>query len=387
MILTAKQEAGLKIAVDRYNAHEAYTCIAGYAGTGKSSLVSCIIAALNLAPAYVAYIAYTGKAALVLKNKGCPNATTAHKLLYNSMPRKDGTFYHQPKRPLDGPYKLIVVDEVSMIPRPMWELLLSHHIHVIALGDPGQLPPVGDENTDILKQPHIFLDEIMRQEADSEIVNMSMLVRQGKELPLFKGNQVQVLPRSEYFADMLTWADQVLVGKNATRVQINHVMRKMLLGQEDNFPVDGDKIICLKNDWNLLTPGGEPLVNGLIGTIKNPLRKSMAFVGNEVFADFVPDGAENQNDIFHDLAMDYKLFMNGEPTINKDNFRKIPSVFHPHLFDYGYCITCWKAQGSEYNKVLLFEEDFPRLGSEDHFRYLYTGITRAVEKLVIIKSR
>ena len=69
MILTAKQEQGLKIAVERYNNHEPYTIIAGYAGVGKSTLIRFIISALNLPREQVAYIAYTGKAAQVLRNK------------------------------------------------------------------------------------------------------------------------------------------------------------------------------------------------------------------------------------------------------------------------------------------------------------------------------
>ncbi|MBO7211203.1 MAG: AAA family ATPase, partial [Methanobrevibacter sp.] len=86
MQLTAKQEQGLKIAVERYRNGEPWTCIAGYAGTGKSTLVKFIVAALNLDPEDVCYIAYTGKAAKVLKEKGCPNAKTAHRLLYQSYP-------------------------------------------------------------------------------------------------------------------------------------------------------------------------------------------------------------------------------------------------------------------------------------------------------------
>ena len=95
-----------------------------------------IVDALGIDKSYVCYIAYTGKAAKVLKDKGCPNAMTAHRLLYTSYPKNDGTFYHKIKRPLDFPYKLIVVDEISMLPKHIWELLLSHHIPVICLGDP-----------------------------------------------------------------------------------------------------------------------------------------------------------------------------------------------------------------------------------------------------------
>lgn len=105
-------------------------------GTGKSTLVKFIVAALGLAERDVCYIAYTGKAAKVLREKGCPNAMTAHRLLYQSYPRTDGTFYHKIRRPLEYPYKLIIVDEISMLPKELWDLLLSHNIPVICLGDP-----------------------------------------------------------------------------------------------------------------------------------------------------------------------------------------------------------------------------------------------------------
>lgn len=137
MILTTKQEEGLRIAVQRYKAHEPYTVISGYAGSGKSTLVRFIISALGLKNQQVAYIAFTGKASQVLVQKGCPNATTAHKLLYYSHRNKDGTFTFRPRKTLENPFlKLIVVDEVSMLPLSLWNALLSHHIYVIALGDP-----------------------------------------------------------------------------------------------------------------------------------------------------------------------------------------------------------------------------------------------------------
>ena len=108
------------------------------AGTGKSTLVKFIIAALNLESENdVAYVAFTGKAATVLAQKGCPNATTAHKLMFFSKQGADGKYYHFPKKTLDGSYKIIIVDEVSMLPKSMWDLLLGYKIHVLALGDPG----------------------------------------------------------------------------------------------------------------------------------------------------------------------------------------------------------------------------------------------------------
>lgn len=386
MQLTNKQQQGLDIAVSRYKEGKAYTCIAGYAGAGKSTLVKFIVEALHLNPADVCYIAYTGKAALVLKEKGCPNSMTAHRLLYKSFPRKDGTFYHMPKRPLDYPYKLIILDEVSMFPKEMWELLLSHKIHIIALGDPGQLPPIGDDNG-ILAQPHVFLDEIMRQAQESEIIRLTMDIRAGKPLQLFKGNEVQIIDKSELVNGMLLWADQIICAKNETRRNINQLIRQYKYGADVGFaPVNGDKVICLRNDWDRPNLNGDVMVNGMIGTITNiQYGKPNQWLETDLIADVVPDGYEEDDMFasFDDLHIDYKLLTSGEPTVNKKNFKRFPPVIKPKEFDYGYCITCHKSQGSEYDKVLVFEE-FLRGG--DHARWLYTACTRAKKKLVIVRA-
>lgn len=135
--LTEKQAEGLRVAVERYNQRKPWTCIAGYAGSGKSTLIKFIISALGVNPEEeVCYVAFTGKAATVLQQKGCPNAMTAHKLLYKAKPMPNGTYKFIPKLDL-GDYKVIVVDEVSMLPRPMWEKLVSHGIYILATGDPG----------------------------------------------------------------------------------------------------------------------------------------------------------------------------------------------------------------------------------------------------------
>lgn len=390
MTLTTKQEEGLKIAIERYKNHEPWTCIAGYAGTGKSTLVKFIVNALDIDEDYVCYIAYTGKAAKVLREKGCPNAMTAHRLLYQSFPRADGTFYHKIKRPLDWPYKLIIVDEISMLPKEIWELLLSHKIHVICLGDPFQLPPIGEDNQ-VLYNPHIFLDEIMRQAQESEIIRLTMDIRNGKSLSLFKGNEVQVIDQKDMVGGMYGWADQIIVAKNITRRDVNTGMRKMLFDVEDNTPVEGDKIICLRNDWETVTEAGDVLVNGTIGTLSNiRFNHNHPFLKPQMIADFLPDDytdldvQTSPHDLyFRDLNIDYKLLTTGEPTVTEKNFKRFPKQFRPLTFDYGYCITCHKAQGSEYDKVLVLEEF---LRGNDHDRWLYTAATRAKEKLVIVRN-
>ena len=66
------------------------------------------------------------------------------------------------KKKLENEYKLIVIDEVSMCPKEIWTLALSHHVHIIAFRETRfQLPPIGTDNG-ILKHPHVFLDEVVK---------------------------------------------------------------------------------------------------------------------------------------------------------------------------------------------------------------------------------
>ena len=392
MELTRKQEQALAIALHKYRNHEPYTVVAGYAGTGKSTLVRFIIAALDLLPHDVTYVAYTGKAAQVLRSKGCANATTAHRLLYKSIRQADGSFKHFPKRELDQTYKLIVVDEVSMLPKKMWDLLLSHGVHVIACGDPGQLPPVDkDQDNHVLEHPDIFLDEIMRQAADNDIIRLSMDVREGRAISAFKGKDANVVRRHELCDGMLQWADQVICGKNATRRSLNNHFRELVWGKDvETAPLIGDKIICLKNDWDHVTEVGDALVNGMTGELTKIATRPDDFLGKMCFMDFMPEGADD-NDLldcaFHSLITDWKLITTGVPTITKENYRTLPWFIKKmklQQFDYGYAITCWKAQGSEFGKVTFLAENVGFMSREEYAKYLYTGITRASEKLTLI---
>jgi len=389
MVLTVKQEEGLRTAIDRYNNHELYTCISGYAGSGKSTLVRFIINSLDVDLNKICYIAYTGKAAQVLRRKGCPNAMTAHRLLYNSFPIGNGRFKHIPKESID-PYQVIVVDEVSMLPKRMWDLLLSHKKYIIALGDPGQLPPIGGDNNEVLESPHVFLDEIMRQAQESEIIRLTMHVREGQSLELFRGQDVRIVPRTEMQKDgFLFWADQILCGKNATRKQLNTSIREISKNVKDNLPIVGDKLICLRNNWDFVNSTGDALVNGLSGTIETleyvePLHKLYnPFMSRTPVITFRPD--YDDTDVFNNVDIDYSMFEKGEPTVNWQNWKKIPKPFHPQEFDYGYAITVHKAQGSEWDKVIVFEEFLKNQTRDEFKRWLYTAATRAAKKLIIVK--
>jgi ATP-dependent exoDNAse (exonuclease V) alpha subunit len=281
-----------------------------------------------------------------------------------------------------------------MAPKSLMTLLATYNVHIICLGDPFQLPPVDkDEDNHLLDHPHIFLDEIMRQAQESEIIRLTMDIRAGKSIKPIQGNEVIVSHKDELNTGMLQWADQVICATNATRVALNTQMRQ-LSGLNNLKPQNGDKIVCLRNYWDSFSDDGEdPLINGTIGWIDN------------CFTTFIqlPRWAEGQqipilncnfktdsNSIFSSLDMDRDMIITGESSLNwKTSFKlsKNPKtrLLVPKQFTYGYAITCHKAQGSEFEKVLVVEEKFP-FDREEHARWLYTAATRASEKLVIIQK-
>lgn len=387
MILNTKQEQGLKIAVERYRNHEKFTVIAGYAGAGKSTLVRFIIEALDVPEEDVCYATFTGKAAQVLLKKGNKNVSTLHKLLYKSFPRPDGTFVRIPVEEI--PYKIVIVDEVSMAPKTIMELLFKYDVHIICLGDPFQLPPV-DKNEDnhLLDNPHIFLDEIMRQAQESEIIRLTMDIREKKPLHAMQGNEVIIVPQYELNTGMLQWADQIICGTNATRISINNQMRE--LTGKNGGPQDGDKIICLRNYWEIFADNEDPLINGTIGVLNNSFStfyQLPRYVGGQQLSVLIANFNTDSGSHFDSLEMDKLMISTGETTLNwKTSFKlsKNPKTRHlvPLEFTYGYAITCHKSQGSEWDKVLVVEEKFP-FDKEEHARWLYTAATRAAEKLVI----
>jgi len=395
MILTNKQTEGLTISIKRYFDKEPYTIISGYAGSGKSTLIKYIISALPVDPVTeVCYIAFTGKAATVLKQKGCYNATTAHKLLYYSKQLPSGKFIHEPRKNLEDAYKVIVVDEVSMLPKPMWDLLLSHKIYVLACGDPGQLPPVNPEdNNHVLDNPHIFLDEIMRQAQDSEIIRLSMHVREGKPLSSFQalGEQVKLFSKNEICTGMYDWADQILCATNDTRNYINNFIReKKGYGPE---PCVGDKIISLSNHWEFYSANGNwPLTNGSIGTIDSFFKQNkytFRYIRTAPI-EYMMTHMDFEDDTFMNIPIDYNYLVNNTSTLTPIEIYKMKKnkncdLEPPYDFAYAYAITCHKAQGSEWNKVLVFKKKFP-FNKEEHQKWLYTAITRAKDKLVLIRS-
>src|SRR4051812_19901697 len=217
----------------------------GYAGTGKTTLARHIADGVE---GEVKFAAFTGKAALVMRNKGCDNASTIHSLIYRA--RESGV--EQPSFELwdDAPASkasLIVIDECSMVDAELGRDLISFGVPLLVLGDPAQLPPIQGGGFFTDAEPDAMLTEVHRQAADNPIVRLSMDIREGRELEPGIYGETQVVSKQSLDPARVLEADQVLVGRNATRRAYNSRMR-LRRGFEGEMPLTGDKLVCLRNN-------------------------------------------------------------------------------------------------------------------------------------------
>ena len=382
----------------------------GYAGTGKTTLAKHLASGID---GEVLFGAYTGKAAHVLRTKGCHNATTIHSLIYRSRDkskarlkelqkelgelinelkdeeqeyidnhprvkklreeiREEARNASQPMFILnhDSPVKdapAIFIDECSMVDAQMAQDLLSFGTPVLVLGDPAQLPPVGGAGyfTENVK-PDVMLDEIHRQAEESPIIRMATKVRQQEILELGDwGNDCHVYPRGTKLpSEQILGYDQILVGKNATRHATNSKIRQ-LLGFDDKFPVIGDRLVCLRNNSELGLLNGaiftatsiDGVMDGKVHMTVQPEDSSMS----------VSVAALEQHFLGHGKELDTQYWLRSEG----------------QEFDYGYALTVHKSQGSQWDNVCVFDES--GVFRNQRFRWLYTAITRAAEKVTVIR--
>lgn len=236
----------------------------------------------------------------------------------------------------------------------------------------------------------------MRQSLQSDIIKATLDIRQGKNLDYQKGNDIQVL-KKEYLTDnMLTWASQIICAKNDTRTSINNQMNE-ILGFDKNTLSNGQKIICLRNYWEILSVNGNPLINGTIGTIENVRirdRKIFRTLGGGTIKGVLCNFHTEDGDVFRNLFFDRQQILTGfKQEIDYRLVNKIKMVYKslgkpspiPLEANFGYAITCHKAQGSTFDKVLVWEEGFP-FDREEHQRWLYTACTRPSDKLLLFKK-
>ena len=334
----------------------------GYAGVGKTTLARHIAEA---ARGETAFAAFTGKAALVMRSKGCAGATTIHALIYRASEGAEGapTFTLN----ADGPASkagLIVIDECSMVDPELGRDLLSFGKPILVLGDPFQLPPVQGGGYFTEGAPDVMLTQIHRQAQDNPIIRLSEIVRSGSELSLGDFGETRVIKRAAVDRDEVLKADQVLVGVNRTRRAYNQRMRD-LKGFQEPLPVAGDRLVCLRNDRAKgLINGGLWRVETLGGVKKDFVKMTLR--------------PEDEGARAAVKVAVLKAFFEGKESELGFALRR-----ESDEFDYGYALTVHKAQGSQWDDVMLFDESFAF--REHRARWLYTGLTRAARRLTVVR--
>jgi exodeoxyribonuclease-5 len=179
----------------------------GYAGTGKTTLVKHIAEDIK---GKVLFAAFTGKAACVMRSKGCDGASTIHRLIYKPQEQNEEnpTFELWHKAPA-GDAKLIIIDECSMVDAELARDLMSFEVPLLVLGDPAQLPPIQGGGFFTDAKPDAMLTEVHRQAQDNPIVRLSMDIRAGKPLAQGQYGETQVVRRGELDPKRVIGADQV----------------------------------------------------------------------------------------------------------------------------------------------------------------------------------
>ena len=362
MAWSPQQEAALRAVSDWIARGEPQVFrLFGYAGTGKTTLAKQLAADID---GDVCFAAFTGKAALVLRGKGCRDARTIHSTIYRlrESDTDEPTFVLNQESPA-AKAELIIIDECSMVDEELGRDLLSFGKPVLVLGDPAQLPPVKGGGLFTEAEPDLMLTEVHRQAADNPIIRLSMMVRAGERIPQGNYGESRVVRRTEIDANLVRAADQVLVGMNRTRRGFNARMRQ-LAGHADPLPQAGEKLVCLRNDKK------KGLLNGGIWIVKTVAAERSGKLRYGV----VPDDEPTRRPLR--IAVRPEYFTDGEAAV-PPAFRRTSDAF-----DYGYVLTVHKAQGSQWDDVVLFDES--GAFREHRNRWLYTGITRAARRLTIV---
>lgn len=224
-----QQNAALRAVTKWQRSRDQVFRLFGYAGTGKTELARHLAEGVD---GDVLFAAFTGKAAHVMRERGCVDASTIHNLIYRLIDSEDGP----PQFRLNADScarraSLIVIDECSMVNEAIARDLLSFGVKVLAIGDPFQLPPINGGGYFTEAEPDAMLTEVHRQARDNPIIRMATIVRNGGQIAGGDYGNSRVIPKSALgageFDRVRLAADQVLVGRNATRRANNSSMREL----------------------------------------------------------------------------------------------------------------------------------------------------------------
>ena len=378
------------------------TTVGGYAGTGKTTLIAELRQRLRVAfpRLSVAFLTFTGKASSVLMEKlGSVDVTsdyigTIHGLIYVpevawSVELKTYVVTGWKLRSQDEMYfDVFIIDEASMVSFKIWRDLLKFGRPVVAIGDHGQLPPIGSESFSLVAETDFKLTKIHRQALNSPIIKLSKWVREHGYIPFNRVFSQHVFKLAwDHPKCKKIWNDKVvfdedliiLTAFNTTRANMNDIVRKKL-DHKKKLPYPGEQIVCLQNDHH------RGIMNGQIGTILWIMTEDHGLYRMTLSVDHIPDPVECtvSNKCFGQVQ--YTMYDRSKESEKQHNYAVEKGINPVNYFDYGYAMSVHKSQGSEWKKVILFEQRTKRWSDEYYAKWLYTAVTRAKEKLFIISD-
>ena len=378
-----------------------WVSLSGFAGTGKTTLMSFLADLLYEEGEQIAFVSFTGKAASVLNGKlratdsirNGSTVSTMHSLMYVPQIDKSGRVIGWGKRATIE-QTTIVVDEASMVYKELFTDLLEYKVPIIVLGDDGQLESLG-EHISLVKDANFDLKEVHRQALESQIIQLSIkaretgIIERGKYSPEVMKSSYIFDPISEKvinnFAKSYAMnSDSIMLcGMHYTRVKLNTLVREAN-GIHTKLPIVGEKLICLRNNNKV------GIFNGQHGKLTQILNESdllthviikmedesthECVVPNKIFGltKYVDIETYIASTEFKDEVLELKLKWKTEAPLD--------------IFDFGYAITGHKSQGSEWDNVLVFEEYNQYQSPQQRSKWLYTVVTRSKDKLVIIED-
>lgn len=375
------------------------TSIGGYAGTGKSTLVTVLGQALELSGMRPLYLSYTGKAVNVLRKKlreaGLEHipAHTVHSSIYRTVLGDDGRVSGFR---LLGPdtlreYGVLVLDEASMIDEKMFTDLLSFGRPILAVGDHGQLPPIQGMGS-LMRSPQHRLETVHRQAVDNPVLDLATRVRlQGRIPPDFepKDDRVTLLDRRHLVAALHeAWKQYgpeevaILTYTNADRCHFNRVAQQQLHGDPAALK-KGSIVINLRNHENVL-------FNGMRGRVTDVSQSTYERRWRHASVLFADDLLQVEGHLFEpqlNRAAPFESLAEIDQLAGRPVYRLTgkPWAHAGLFFDFGYALTVHKSQGSSFKHVFLHLNIPPaaRGDADNHRRWLYTAVTRASEKLTV----
>ena len=348
----------------------------GYAGTGKTTLAKHFAENVD---GDVLFAAFTGKAAQVLRSRGASNARTIHSLIYRPRGEEAVEDEETGKTSIAPMFSinrqspvakaaLIIVDECSMVDEALGKDLMSFGTPILVLGDPGQLPPVSGGGYFTNQEPDYLLTDIHRQARDNPIIKLAMQVREGNEVMYGDYGTAKVISKNEVTQQLVLDADQVLVGTNKHAAALQSApartegLQRRLSADRRQARLPAER--SGQGPAQRLALAGDDLVQG------NDEARHQSAVRPE--DDDMDRGAAK-------IKLLKQAFEDVEGEIPWNTRKRYDE------FDYGYALTVHKAQGSQWNDVVLFDESWAFRDTRE--RWLYTAITRAAETLTIVRYR